>query len=456
MSPFAVAVPLLLAAAPAQSAAPARPLLALRDGGRGVQKNLALRGGGRGVKPSSNKAGTSSVVGGVLLHLACGAAMATAEDTRLALLAQMAGMPLGPLLEKRAGPTGTALLATACIGTALAGKLGATDCVADLCGAQLSTVLLGLGIAVAYQVPLLTGSRWFPRRKGLVIGASLSGVGASAALFSSSEPGSWPLLLGLIGALLQSNPPTDWPLNAPAVAPRSYLPALDTAWTDWLKRTGADKFFARPARAPPAAPSKPTVVNAVFSWRFALLWVMIACSAAATGLTASTLKLYADKHETAKVVEMFPPSLTAKVVEMFPMAAALSIPMAAALGNALGRLLCGALSDGSGFKAPFVALHLVLAAVGASVTAFTAQPESFAAATVAVAFITGGTFSLVPAQLMRSYGDLGASVYALLFSAFGCAALGVPLLLDAALKKGGFVYPGLAVAAAALAAVVSV
>ena len=98
----------------------------------------------------------------------------------------------------------------------------------------------------------------------------------------------------------------------------------------------------------------------------------------------------------------------------------------------------------------------MLAAVGASVTAFTAQPNTFAAATVAVAFITGGTFSLVPAQLMRSYGDLGASVYALLFSAFGCAALGVPLLLDAALKKGGFVYPGLAVAAAALAAVVSV
>ena len=138
-------IPLLLAAAPTQSAAPTRPLLALRGDGRGVQENLALRGGGRGVKPSSNKAGTSSVVGGVLLHLACGAAMATAEDTCLALLAQMAGMPLGPLLEKRAGPTGAALLATVCIGTALAGKLGATDCVADLCGAQLSTVLLGLG-----------------------------------------------------------------------------------------------------------------------------------------------------------------------------------------------------------------------------------------------------------------------------------------------------------------------
>ena len=218
MNAAALAVPLLvaLAATPAQSAAPALPLLAI--GGRGVQKEtlplLTLRGGARGVQKPSNKAGTSSVVGGVLLHLACGAAMATAEDTRLALLAQMAGMPLAPYLEKRAGPCGAALLATACIGTALAGKLGATDCVADLCGAQLSTVLLGLGVAVAYQVPLLTGSRWFPRRKGLVIGASLSGVGASAALFSSSEPGSWPLLLGLIGALLQSTPPTGWPLNA--------------------------------------------------------------------------------------------------------------------------------------------------------------------------------------------------------------------------------------------------
>ena len=411
-------VPLLvaLAAAPAQSAAPALPLLAIATAVAACKKISALRGGGRGVQKPSVKAGTSSV------------SAASSSTSRAARRWRPRRTRASPSSRRwpgcrsdrssRSAPgPGTALLATACIGTALAGKLGATDCVADLCGAQLSTVLLGLGVAVAYQVPLLTGSRWFPRRKGLVIGASLSGVGASAALFSSSEPGSWPLLLGLVGALLQSNPPTDWPLNAPAVAPRSYLPALDTAWIDWMKRTGADKFFARPARAPPAAPSKPTVVSAVFSWRFALLWVMIACSAAATGLTASTLKLYADKHEAAKVVEMFPPSLTAKVVEMFPMAAALSIPMAAALGNALGRLLCGALSDGSGFKAPFVALHLVLAAVGASVTAFTAQPESFAAATVAVAFITGGTFSLVPAQLMRSYGDLGASVYALLFSA---------------------------------------
>ena len=71
---IALAVPLALAAAPLHSAAPL----------------LALRGGGRGVQKPSNKAGTSSVVGGVLLHLACGAAMATAEDTRLALLAQMA------------------------------------------------------------------------------------------------------------------------------------------------------------------------------------------------------------------------------------------------------------------------------------------------------------------------------------------------------------------------------
>ena len=63
--------------------------------------------------PCSRSGGTWSPTRVVCASCAaCGAAMATAEDTRLALLAQMAGMPLGPLLEKRAGPTGTALLAT--------------------------------------------------------------------------------------------------------------------------------------------------------------------------------------------------------------------------------------------------------------------------------------------------------------------------------------------------------
>ena len=135
----ALAVPLLLTAAPTQFAAPARPLLALRGGARGVQK-------------PSNKAGTSSVVGGVLLHLACGAAMATAEDTRLALLAQMAGMPLGPLLEKQLGPRLTAVIGSLMMGSGVLLSSFATT----LMQFVLSyAVLFGLG-----KLPALRHHHW--------------------------------------------------------------------------------------------------------------------------------------------------------------------------------------------------------------------------------------------------------------------------------------------------------
>ena len=206
--------------------------------------------------------------------------------TRCALLAQMAGMPLVHL-EQRAGPYPPRCSPPG-IGTALAGKLGATDRVADLWAPSSRPSSSASASPSRTRCRSSTGSRWFPRRKGLVIGASLSGVGASAALFSSPSPARGRSNLGLMAPSSRANPPTDWPLNAPAAAPRSYLPALDTAWIDWLKRTGADKFFARPARAAGGAFETDGGERGLLVAVCAAVGDDRVLGGAATGLTAST------------------------------------------------------------------------------------------------------------------------------------------------------------------------
>ena len=51
-------------------------------------------------------------------------------------------------------------------------------------------------------------------------------------------------------------------------------------------------------------------------------------------------------------------------------------------------------------------------------------------------FCVGGTFALFPAQAMRVYGASGASVYSIMFTAFGSAALLGPIASNALLQRG--------------------
>lgn len=147
--------------------------------------------------------------GGILIHLACGSMYCLgnlisylpahlkhwspeggdgAPDAGLVLalilMAQMAGMPLGPAIEAQIGPRFTAMLGGLMMGSGLWLASYATK----LLDFVLSyTVMFGLGVGIAYQMPFITGSRWFPDKVGTVQGAVISGVGASAFVFNSES-----------------------------------------------------------------------------------------------------------------------------------------------------------------------------------------------------------------------------------------------------------------------------
>lgn len=63
---------------------------------------------------------------------------------------------------------------------------------------------------------------------------------------------------------------------------------------------------------------------------------------------------------------------------------------------------------------------------------------AFTLATICMLFCMGGNFAMFPAETMRVYGASGASVYSVLFTAFGSAALLGPIVSKALIAKGGF------------------
>jgi len=349
----------------------------------------------------------------------------------LILVSQMTGMPFGPVLEKQLGPRLTAVLGGLMMG---AGVILASYCTGLVPFTMLYSVLFGLGVGIAYQMPFITGGRWFPAKKGMVTGLIISGMGASAFLFNmlasalinpdgvNSVGGAfpaevyarWPGLLqklGLIygclaigGGLLQFNPSS---------FTGSY-PLLD-------KLTGK-KVEVSTASAKAAAPAGPSLASQVFSKRFGRYWLMTINSVVSGLSIAGTYKVFGSKQ----------PNLNSdKFLTMVG-------SLAAIFGNAGGRFFWASISDTLGFKKPFFALTLLQATTMLNYKRFASSRPAFLLATIVMLFCMGGNFAMMPAQTMREWGAMGPSVYSIMFTAFGTAALAGPIVMSWLSEKGGF------------------
>jgi len=313
------------------------------------------------------------------------------------------------------------------------------------------SVLFGLGVGVAYQMPFIVGGRWFPSKKGTVQGAIISGMGASAFLFNivatflvnptgadmvdgafpPEVAARWPpllrtlgvcfTLLSLTGAMLQANPPT--------AAVKYPLLDLITKGKSTAAPTSTSK---KPVAAAPSA--GPSVLSQVFSAKFGLLWLMILCSAVSGLNIASSYKTFGMKQAHLNSDAFL----------------SLVGALSAIGGNAAGRFFWGSLSDTYGFKTCFSALTLLQGLTMYNFGRLAQNRATFLLSTVFMLFCMGGNFAMFPAQTFRAFGANGPSVYSFLFTGFGFAALLGPILSTALLAKGGYplVYTVLAMLSA--------
>ena len=254
-------------------------------------------------------------------------------------------------------------------------------------------VLTGIGIGLGYAAATPAAVKWFPsQRKGLVTGIVVAGFALASVyiapltkvlLESYGVPGSFRFLgvmflivtVGL--AQLLVNPPTNY-------VPAGSRPAEVVSATD-STRVAADEYYWRQMLRTP---------------QFALLWLMFACSAFAGLMIIGHM---------AKIAAL----------QMSGLDLGFLLVAVLAIGNALGRVVAGIVSDKIGGVRTMLIVFVAQAAM-MGVLAFSHTVATLVPVAAAVGFCYGANLSLFPSTTAGFFGTKNLGVnYGLVFTAWG-------------------------------------
>ena len=289
-----------------------------------------------------------------------------------------------------------------------AGLFGATDFITLLI---CIGVIGGIGIGLAYVVPIAVGIQWFPNKKGMITGIAVAGFGFGALLWVKLA-GSWGDLLGsmgiantfmlygalfllmiLVGSLWMKNPPAGW---EPAGG---------------IKK-GASKQTAEVA----IEMSSKAMLRTP---QFYMIFLTFAFSAGAGLMSIGLMKLY----PMEALMQNGFSELKASAI------AGTAIAVFFSLANGLGRILWGIISDALGRRKSIIILTLTQ---GIFVILFTYMAGSelllYLAATL-IGFNYGGLFALFPAITADVFGSKSVGQnYPYVFLAYGFGGIFGPVL----------------------------
>lgn len=330
------------------------------------------------------------------------------------ILALVAGTILGGLWQDRSGPRLVASVGGALIGlgwllSAIVGSTPAALIVTYGC-------VVGIGTGFGYVAPIATLVKWFPDKRGMMVGLAVMGIGISplvfgvfierligsdAARFTSTIPSTFIVIaiismLGVVGAAqFCKTPPAGW-------RPEGWTP-------------------------PPASVSTRDQVppgRMLATWQFYALW-LIYFLGASVGLTV--ISQVAPLAATMpKTVAALTGGMTMGIVAVF---------------NGVGRLIWGSISDRLGRARTMCAMGLCAALACAFVVRGAAEITQLLVGLCVAVFAFGGYLALMPAVTADYYGpkNVGAN-YGLVFTAFGASGFFVPRyfagLVDAAKQAG--------------------
>src|SRR5271163_1597819 len=234
----------------------------------------------------------------------------------------------GGMWQDRSGPRLVASIAGLLYG---AGYLVASASVSRQSLAGLYAgygVLGGIAIGMAYICPVATITKWFPDKRGLMIGATVMGYGAGAVIMS-------PIAARLI---IRLGVPATFEIFGVAYL----LLILAAAQFHIVPPSGW-----RPARMPQTTVSRGattvdfTVTEAIKTWRFWLLWLMLTLNTSAGIMIISQASPLAQQQAGMTVLQA---SAAVGVISIF---------------NALGRVFWAWVSDFMGRAQVYFALFAI-------------------------------------------------------------------------------------------------
>lgn len=323
----------------------------------------------------------------------------TITPYRYSLLSFAAGMIIAGFWQDRKGPrivatAGGLLLALGCL---LSSQFGDS-----VLGLTLSYGLVaGFGVGFAYVTPIATCIKWFPDKRGMIVGLAVMGFGIGPLLFA-------PLLELLLGKD---------PSAYGSTIPRAFL-VLAVIFLVGV--VGAAQFYRIPPagwRPPGWTPSAGraaqhdfTSVQMLSSWQFYLLWLVY--------FLGTSVGLTAIGEATPQILEM------TKSGAFLSAGAALGVM---SIFNGLGRLTWGSVSDRFGRKQAVLGMCTVSIIACLGVLREASDLTQLLVGLCMVGFAYGGYLALMPSLTADYYGakNVGAN-YGLLFTAWGICGFVVP------------------------------
>lgn len=259
-------------------------------------------------------------------------------------------------------------------------------------------LVVGIGNGFGYATPVPVASKWFPDKRGLVVGLMVAGYGAGSAIFGPVatmlvESVGWRatfrilgalfFLMGMVGTWLLVNPP-------PGYRPPGWTPDA--------------------TKGPPRTTYEFTTTDMLRTPTFYALWVAYCLGTTAGLMTISQLVPFARSAGLSSAAATF----------------AITV---GAFGNAAGRILSGWLSDTLGRIATLRAMILLSALAMPALFAWRQQLGLFYVLVAVVYWCYGTQLSVFASTAADFYGTrhLGMN-YGTLFTAWGTAGILGPII----------------------------
>ncbi len=402
------------------------------------------------------------VIGGILIQLALGAIYAwsafttplqgsatmpsefsfTKTETQaifsVGLLVFAIFTIIGGRLQVKHGPMKIALIGGILLGLGyiLAGLIGASF-IGKL---VFIGIVAGAGIGLAYVVPIATGVKWFPDKKGLVSGLAVAGFGFGAFIWIllanppsilgfngliSAQTGEFAytvanvdnafliygvafLVLVLVGSLVMKNPPAGW---------------KPTGWNP-----------------PQTGPGKKSILclkpkEMLKTRNFYILWMMFLIGALAGLMVIGNVQNFAKSPTDGFTINGFS---TQEAIDFAVIGAAICLP----IFNGAGRIIWGQASDKIGRRKALIAMFTFQAVTMAIFFYTTSNPILFYVVAALIGFNFGGNFALFPSACADCFGAESLALnYGVLFTSYGIGGIVGPILAGIVQDAGlSFLY----------------
>ncbi len=292
------------------------------------------------------------------------------------------------------------------LGYVLAGLSGGTSFWAVLFGVGL---IGGVGIGLAYVVPIAVGMRWFPDHKGLITGLAVAGFGFGAM--------GWVKFAGEWGHLIERHG-LGYTFIAYGLA-FAVLVLLGSVWMRMPPKDWAPAGYMPPTQAPGAGGEEFSRAEMLRTPQFYLIFFTFAVSAGAGLMSIGLMKLYPMEALQANGYSLAEASAIAGT----------AMAVFFSLANGIGRIVWGVLSDRLGRKRSVI---LMAASQGAVLLLFTQLAGNeyllYLGATL-IGFNFGGNFALFPALTADEFGNQSVGQnYPYIFLSYGVGGIVFPLL----------------------------